>query len=71
MIQSRKVSKKEHKGLSPEAEAALPATPQTLLSDRLMDSDDDMHSVLSGSDDGFDDDQDSSVDFGAGMELCI
>lgn len=52
--------------LEVEAEAALPATPQTLQSDKPMDSDDDVNSVMSGSDDGFGEDQDSSVDFGAG-----
>jgi len=67
--ETRKVIKKEHKALDSPAEAALPATPQTLLSDNLtMDSDDEMASVLSGSDVEFDEDQDSSVDFGAGMK---
>ena len=69
--QKKKVSRKEEKTTLPPAEAALPATPQTLLSDHepptAMDSDDDMQSVLSGSDDGFGEDQDSSVDFDAGM----
>lgn len=65
-VPQRKLSKKEHIGASPEAEA-LPATPQTLRSDQAMDSDDDMNSVLSGSEDGFGEDADSSVDFGAGM----
>ena len=47
--------------------AELPATPQTLLSGGAtpnMDTDDDMISVMSGSDEGFGEDQDSSVDFG-------
>lgn len=48
--------------------AILPATPQTLPSEadplNTMDSDDEMNSVMSGSDDGFGEDQDSSVDFG-------
>lgn len=60
------MSKKEHKGLIAESEAALPATPQTLVSDRNMDSDDEVNSFGSGSEDGFGEDQDSSVDFGAG-----
>lgn len=63
----RKASKTSNKGSIEAAEAALPATPQTLASDKQMDSDDDFNSVMSGSDDGFgDDDQDSSVDFGGG-----
>lgn len=47
-------------------EAALPATPQTLGSDKPMDSEDEVNSVVSSVDMGMDDD-DSSVDFGAGM----
>ncbi len=45
-------------------EAALPATPQTLASDKPMDSDDEVNSVASSVDVEMDDD--SSVDFGAG-----
>jgi len=70
VTQKKKVSRKEEKIPLPPAEAALPATPQTLLSDHeppAMDSDDDMQSIMSGSDDGFGEDQDSSVDFDAGM----
>jgi len=62
-----KVRKREDRRPTVPAEAALPATPQTLLSDAdNMDSDDDMNSVMSGSDDGFGEDQDSSVDFDGG-----
>jgi len=46
-------------------DAALPATPQTLSSDRPMDSDDEVNSVISSEDLGGD--ADSSVgDFGGG-----
>ena len=62
---TRKASKTKHKSIE-EAEAALPATPQTLASDKLMDSDDEFNSVVSSDDIGGD--GDSSVgDFGTGM----
>ena len=49
-------------------EAALPATPQTLVSDKPMDSDDEVNSVISSEDIGGD--ADSSVgDFGAGTSI--
>ena len=44
-------------------EAELPATPQTLTSDKGMDSDDDFNSVASSMDLG--EEMSSSVDFGA------
>lgn len=47
-------------------DAALPATPLTLASDKPMDSDDDFGSVVSSDD--IDVDGDSSVDFGAAGE---
>ena len=69
VTRKNKVVKQEHKAVISPAEAALPATPQTLLSDHeapTMDSDEEVQSMLSGSDDGFGEDQDSSIDFGAG-----
>ncbi|UJO21663.1 E3 ubiquitin-protein ligase dbl4 [Fulvia fulva] len=45
-------------------DAALPATPQTLASDKQMDSDDDFNSIASSQDLELND-ADSSVDFGA------
>lgn len=49
-------------------EAALPATPQTLTSDKGMDSDDDFASVASSEELG--EEMSSSVDFGAeGMSI--
>ena len=48
-------------------EAALPATPQTLTSDKAMDSDDDFNSVASS--EGVGEDMSSSVDFGANGEV--
>ncbi|GAB7347581.1 hypothetical protein MBLNU459_g4464t3 [Dothideomycetes sp. NU459] len=60
-----RATKKLHIAAEADAAADLPATPQTLGSDKPMDSDDDFNSVMSGSDMGFGDDQDSSVDFGA------
>lgn len=44
-------------------DAALPATPQTLTSDKPMDSDDDFNSVASSMELG--EEMSSSVDFGA------
>ena len=70
VTQKRRGGDKEDKTTLSPAEAALPATPQTLLSDQeapTMDSDDDVQSMMSGSDDGFGEDQDSSVDFDASM----
>ena len=61
---ARKASKTTHKDVE-QVEAALPATPQTLGSDKPMDSDDDFNSIVSSDDIGGDDD--SSVDLGAGM----
>lgn len=46
-------------------DAALPATPLTLVSDKPMDSDDDFNSVASSEEIELDED-DSSVDFGGG-----
>lgn len=68
---ARKATKTKHKELE-LVEAALPATPQTLGSDKPMDSEDEVNSVVSSVDMGMDDD--SSVDFGAGMcllSLCV
>jgi hypothetical protein len=49
-------------------EAVLPATPLTLVSDKPMDSDDDFNSIASS--DALEIDEDnSSVDFGAGGEF--
>jgi hypothetical protein len=49
-------------------EAVLPATPLTLVSDKPMDSDDDFNSIASS--DALEIDEDnSSVDFGAGGKL--
>ena len=59
----RKASKTSYKTADLE-EAALPATPQTLTSDKPMDSDDEVNSLISSEDIGGDDN--SSVDFGAG-----
>lgn len=64
----RKASKTKHKEIE-NVEAALPATPQTLSSDRPMDSDDDFASVASSQD--FDAGEDSSVDFGAGRCIVV
>lgn len=51
-------------------DAALPATPQTLASDKdIMDSDDEVQSLASSGDIGMMDDEDSSVDFGADGKL--
>jgi len=47
-----------------ELDADLPATPQTLTSDKPMDSDDEFGSVVSSEELG--DEMSSSVDFGAG-----
>ena len=51
-------------------DAALPATPQTLASDKQMDSDDDFNSIASSQDLELND-ADSSVDFGAAGEHII
>lgn len=69
-------SNKRHKpSIATTNEDDLPATPQTLASpDKAdntdkptMDSDDDFNSLASGSEMDFDDEEASSVDFGAGM----
>jgi ariadne-1 len=58
--------KTSHKEEGVLLDAALPATPQTLASDKgPMDSEDDLNSVVSSEDIAMDDDADSSVDFGA------
>jgi len=57
----------------PPAEAVLPATPQTLLSEQaslIMESDEEVNSIMSGSEDGFGEDMDSSVDFDAGESMA-
>ncbi|KAK4548833.1 hypothetical protein LTR36_008606 [Oleoguttula mirabilis] len=59
----RKASKTTHKDSIAQVEAALPATPQTLTSDKGMDSDDDFASVASSMELG--EELSSSVDFGA------
>ncbi|KAK4556005.1 hypothetical protein LTR86_006701 [Recurvomyces mirabilis] len=59
-----KVSKALQKDSISQEQAALPATPQTLTSDKGMDSDDDFNSVASSMDLG--EEMSSSVDFGAG-----
>lgn len=47
-------------------DAALPATPQTLASEKdAMESDDEVQSMASSADMGMMEDEDSSVDFGA------
>lgn len=51
-------------------DAALPATPQTLASDKQMDSDDDFNSIASSQDLELND-ADSSVDFGAAGEHIV
>jgi hypothetical protein len=63
----RKASKTIHRKSVEQVDAALPATPQTLSSDKPMDSDDEINSVMSSDDVA---DGDSSVgDFGAGAFL--
>jgi len=52
-------------------DAALPATPQTLASEKdAMESDDEVQSMASSADMGMMEDEDSSVDFGANGK-CI
>lgn len=61
----KKATKTTHKDTE-HIDAALPATPQTLSSDKAMDSDDDINSVISSDD--LAGDGDSSVgDFGADL----
>lgn len=47
----------------------MPATPLTLASDKHMDSDDEVNSIISSED--LEADEDSSVDFGAGMATLV
>lgn len=68
-LSQRKASKTAHTDSAQLVDAALPATPQTLASDKPMDSDDDFNSQISSEDMDLDfNDADSSVDFGAAGE---
>lgn len=68
----RKASKTAHTDSAQLVDAALPATPQTLASDKPMDSDDDFNSQVSSEDMDLDlNDADSSVDFGAAGEFTL
>ena len=64
-LPTTKASKTKHQKDLEQEEAALPATPQTLASEKPMDSEDEVNSVASSVD--VEMDEDSSVDFGAGM----
>ena len=65
----KKATKTKHKDVE-QVDAALPATPQTLSSDKPMDSDDEVNSVISSDD--LAGDADSSVgDFGAGSQHSL